>query len=138
MPFIQNVAYIDVKNGDHLPAGPEAVLIQITDHCMEPPKAKAVFAKTFAFEFSDIEEGDDYFDEMKITSEQAAAIAGILRQALAESRNVIVHCVAGLCRSGAVVEVGTILGFTDTNTYRQPNAYIKKMLMKEFGWTYDS
>jgi predicted protein tyrosine phosphatase len=42
----------------------------------------------------------------------------------------MVHCVAGLCRSGAVTEVGVMMGFEDTHRYRNPNVFVKKMLMR--------
>ena len=51
--------------------------------------------------------------------------------------NVLVHCHAGICRSGAVVEVGSMIGFTPTERYRQPNLRVKRKMMKELGLTYD-
>ena len=54
------------------------------------------------------------------------------------NRNVLVHCHAGICRSGAVVEVGTMLGFTATERFRQPNLRVKHRMMKVLGWTYDA
>jgi len=41
------------------------------------------------------------------------------------------HCVAGVCRSGAVAEVGTMLGFTDTETFRIPNVMVKRKLIQQ-------
>jgi protein tyrosine phosphatase len=52
--------------------------------------------------------------------------------------NVLVHCHAGICRSGAVVEVGTILGFTPTERFRLPNLRVKHKMMKALGLTYDA
>jgi hypothetical protein len=52
--------------------------------------------------------------------------------------NVLVHCHAGICRSGAVVEVGSMMGFTPTDRYRQPNLRVKNKMMKVLGWTYES
>jgi predicted protein tyrosine phosphatase len=51
--------------------------------------------------------------------------------------NVVVHCMAGICRSGAVVEVGVMMGFNDCEKYRQPNLRVKHKLMKQLGWTYN-
>jgi len=51
--------------------------------------------------------------------------------------NVIVHCHAGICRSGAVVEVASMMGFTPTDRYRQPNMRVKQKMMKVLGWTYE-
>jgi hypothetical protein len=52
--------------------------------------------------------------------------------------NVVVHCHAGICRSGAVVEVASIMGFTPTDKYRQPNLRVKHKMMQVLGLTYDS
>jgi hypothetical protein len=52
--------------------------------------------------------------------------------------NVVVHCVAGVCRSGAVCEVGVMMGFRDTEEFRAPNLMVKHKMMKVLGWTYDA
>ena len=51
--------------------------------------------------------------------------------------NVVVHCTAGICRSGAVVEVATMMGFADCDNFRQPNLRVKHKMMKVLGLTYD-
>jgi hypothetical protein len=51
--------------------------------------------------------------------------------------DVVVHCVAGVCRSGAVCEVGVMMGFNDTEVFRAPNLLVKHKMMKKLGWTYD-
>jgi hypothetical protein len=51
--------------------------------------------------------------------------------------NVVVHCFAGICRSGAVCEVGVMMGFNDTERFRSPNLLVKHRMMKHLGWTYD-
>lgn len=134
MPFIKNISYAEVdevRTGD--------VLIQIVDPCMEPPVPKLhTFKETHVFEFLDAEEGDIIDAEFKIQRAQAKAIIGILKSALDRDLNVVVHCVAGVCRSGAVTEVGVALGFKDTMRFRQPNLMVKHYLMRELGWTYDA
>ena len=85
----------------------------------------------------DAEDGDNFPEEAMISDEQAAQIVAILQDALDNSRNVLVHCHAGICRSGAVVEVGTMMGFTATDRYRQPNLRVKHKMMKVLGFTYD-
>jgi hypothetical protein len=52
--------------------------------------------------------------------------------------NVVVHCHAGVCRSGAVCEIGVMLGFVDTEVFRAPNLLVKHRMMKALGWDYDS
>ena len=51
--------------------------------------------------------------------------------------HVVVHCHAGVCRSGAVVEVGVMMGFDDTEVFRSPNLLVKHKMMRALGWTYD-
>jgi hypothetical protein len=37
-----------------------------------------------------------------------------------------------------VVEVATMMGFTPSDRYRQPNLRVKHKMMKVLGWTYDA
>jgi len=62
----------------------------------------------------------------------------LLQRALDNHMNVIVHCVAGVCRSGAVCEVGVMMGFQDTEAFRSPNLLVKHKMMQALGWTYDA
>jgi protein-tyrosine phosphatase len=80
---------------------------------------------------------DPNMGEFAITDEQAAELVRLLQHALDNSMNVLVHCFAGICRSGAVVEVGTLLGFTATEKYRQPNLRVKHKMMRKLGMYYD-
>jgi predicted protein tyrosine phosphatase len=143
--FIQNVAMADIPKGDHMDAGERGMLIQILDPCMQFPVPKAKFEIVKQFEFLDIEPGgtnnfknnDSALEEFAMTEAQAKEIVVLLKQAFEERRNVVVHCFAGVCRSGAVAEVGIMMGFIDTERYRQPNVHVKQLLMKELGWTYN-
>lgn len=132
-PLIENVSKEAVATGSHTSMGNSAWLIQIVTPATYFPDPKATFSKTFKFEFLDAEDGDDYPDECKFSDEQAKEIALILKKALASNINVLVHCNMGICRSGAVVEVGEILGFKSTGRYRQPNLRVKSKLLKELG-----
>ena len=139
MPFIQNVAASDIPRGMHRDPGENAILIQISDPCGYKPDPKHPFKARYFFEFLDVERDTEVDDEeMRCSPEQAAELVEILKRALAEDTNVIVHCYAGICRSGAVTEVGVIMGFTDTEIYRQPNLLVKHLMMKELGLTYDA
>lgn len=51
--------------------------------------------------------------------------------------NVVVHCYAGIFRSGAVAEVGVILGFEDTHVFRSPNRLVKHRILKALNLEYD-
>ena len=50
---------------------------------------------------------------------------------------VVVHCHAGVCRSGAVCEIGVMMGFNDTEVFRSPNLLVKHKMMQVLGWLYD-
>ena len=134
MPKIENCSWDDVKHGWHTDFGPNTVLIQIADPATFFPEPKKKFKKISQFEFLDAEEDDKKFDEdFKIQTWQAHAIVLELKYALLMNYNVIVHCHAGICRSGAVVEVGLMLGFEPTNRFRNPNTLVKKKLMEAAG-----
>jgi hypothetical protein len=75
---------------------------------------------------------------MRCSPEQAAELVRLLQHALENRMNVVVHCYAGICRSGAVCEVGVMMGFNDTERFRSPNLLVKHRMMKALGWTYDA
>lgn len=136
--WIENVSWDDCKNGWHTDMGTNSVLIQIADPATFFPVPKRQFSQVHQFEFMDAEDDDDFPDECKISDEQASEIVSILQNALANRMNVLVHCHAGICRSGAVVEVGSIMGFTPTERFRLPNIRVKHRMMRVLGLTYDS
>jgi hypothetical protein len=74
---------------------------------------------------------------MKISDADAERLVRLLQRALENKMNVVVHCFAGICRSGAVCEVGVMMGFQDTGRFRSPNLLVKHKMMKVLGWTYD-
>ena len=138
MPWIQNVALSDIKRGFHINPGDNAMLIQIVDCGSEFPTPLYKFKEIHQFEFLDVEEKDFVLEEeMKCSHEQAAELTRLLQHALDNRMNVIVHCHAGVCRSGAVCEVGVMLGFDDTEVFRAPNLLVKHRMMRALGWTYD-
>lgn len=137
-PFIQNVALSDIKKGFHMDPGINAMLIQICDPPGDFPEPKYQFREVHQFQFLDIEEKDFALDEaMRCSHEQAAELVRLLQHALDNHMNVIVHCHAGVCRSGAVCELGVMMGFRDTEGFRAPNLLVKHRMMKSLGWTYD-
>ena len=139
MPWIQNVSLSDIKKGFHIDPGPNNTLIQIVDCGMEFPEPKYKFNSVHQFEFMDLEENDKCIEpEMKITDHQATSLVILLKQALLNRSNVIIHCVAGVCRSGAVCEVGVIMGFDDTESFRSPNLLVKHKMMKYLGMSYEN
>lgn len=136
MPKIQNISMTEARVGVHICAD-NAVLIQIVDPAYEFPETKYPFSEVHQFEFLDCEADAAFDDDFKITAEQAAKIVDVLKSALERGKDVIVHCHAGVCRSGAVAEVGVMMGFEDAGRTRIPNLMVKHALMKVLGWTYD-
>jgi hypothetical protein len=136
-PWIQNVSLGDIPKGHHIDAGINSMLIQIVDPAMEFPTPLKQFREVHQFEFLDLEVSDPWGEEFKVTDEQAKELVRLLQHAFENRMNVVVHCVAGVCRSGAVCEVGVMLGFRDTEVFRSPNLMVKHKMMKELGWTYD-
>jgi len=138
MPWIENVAAIDIPKGFHHDAGPNSMLISITDPAGWKPMAFHDFKERHNFEFLDVEKDDFVLEEeMKCSQEQANELVRLLQYALKNRMNVVVHCTAGICRSGAVVEVGAMMGFDDVGKFRSPNLLVKHRMMKALGWTYD-
>ena len=130
MSWIANVSLSDIIRGHHYDPGPNSMLISIVDPDMELPTPRYPFGEVHRFRFLDIEEPDH---PHAITTGDADRIAQLLRRALDKRMNVVVHCVAGVCRSGAVTEVGVMLGFDDTEGFRSPNLLVKQRLMQALG-----
>ncbi len=137
MPWIQNVALADIPKGHHIRVGENSMLIQIVDPAMEFPTPLHKFKSVHQFEFLDLEQNDPWGEEFKITDSQAEQLVKLLQQALENRMDVVVHCHAGVCRSGAVCEVGVMMGFDDAEAFRSPNLMVKHKMMKVLGWTYD-
>lgn len=146
MPFIQNVGRGEIIKGFHYDPGPNSMLIQISDPPGDHPTPMYQFKEVYKFDFLDIEEdgmtnnGDGSWTDMSefaITDGQATELVRVLQHALTNHMNVIVHCTMGVCRSGAVCEVGIMMGFDDTETYRSPNLLVKHKMMKSLGWGFD-
>ena len=138
MPWIENVSLSDIPKGRHHNAGENSMLIQIVDPGMEFPTPMHKFKETHQFQFLDVEENDHVLEEeMRCSHEQAAELVRLLQHALDKRMNVVVHCVAGVCRSGAVCELGVMMGFNDCEVFRSPNLLVKHRMMKHLGWTYD-
>lgn len=136
-PWIQNVARSDIPRGFHIDPGSNAMLIQISDPPGDYPEPKYQFKEIHQFEFLDVEEDDFVLEEsMRCSQEQADRLVELLQHALENRMNVVVHCHAGICRSGAVCEVGVMMGFRDTQAFRAPNLLVKHRMMKKLGWLY--
>ena len=138
MPWIQNISFADANNGNYPTICiNNTIHIQIVDPDMDFPVTPHTFLRVHQFKFLDVEKDTKCDPSMKISKAQATQIVSILQDSLEKGNNVIVNCVAGVNRSGAVTEVGVMMGFDDTGEYRGYNCLVKYMLMKELGWTYD-
>ena len=131
--FIENVSRFDISTGFHADAGENSMLIQIVDFFDTFPTPKYNFKETLQFKFDDIEDEGP----TSCTNEQAKEIAQALLRAKEQHMNVIVHCFAGLCRSGAVAEVGIMLGFNPPDRIRLPNTLVKGKILKALGMKID-
>lgn len=128
MSSIINVSMSAIQKGLH-PIWEDCILIQIQDPGTEFVDSYESFDETYKFQFWD--------NDSSCTLEQAKEIVNILTTAKELNQNVVVHCHAGICRSGAVTEIGTILGFNETGAYRQPNTHVKSLMLKAAGLSYD-
>ena len=137
--FIQNVSMDSIRKGFHFDPGPNSMLIQIVDPGYEFPTPKYQFKEVRQFEFLDIEvdDGTPAWD-FRPQEDDAVKLVEALAYAKENRMNVIVHCHAGICRSGAVCETGVIMGFDDTETRRSPNTLLKGLMMKVLGISYDT
>jgi rhodanese-related sulfurtransferase len=144
-PFIQNVSAEAVREGVHFDCGDNAMLIQITDPGNASffstdgfPKPAHKFKEVRQFQFFDCDNADHpVYGEFTITDSQALAIVAALDLAKSQNMNVVVHCHAGICRSGAVAEVASLMGFNLLRGVRIPNVLVKKKMMQVLGLSYD-
>ena len=134
--WIENVSMSAVHLGHHSDLGTNTMLIRIQDPATEFCPTKYSFKEVHCFEFLDAEDEDGFDEDFKISDSQAKEIVMLLQHALETNMNVLVHCHAGICRSGAVVEIGSMMGFTPTERYRQPNLRVKSKMMKAMGVSY--
>jgi predicted protein tyrosine phosphatase len=138
MPFIENCAITDIADGLHHDCGSNSMLIQISDPDSFIPIPKNKFKEIHKFKFLDIDDYDESINQDYFIQEwQAKELVKLLQHALNNDMNVVVHCFAGICRSGAVVEIGKILGFTPVEKFRSPNTRVMRLMMNELGLDYE-
>lgn len=130
MPKILNLPKFDAAR--FVPNGPWD-LIRISDPAQGFIQLDSKIAKRYnsihEFEFLDADSG--FEDCVLFQREQARDIMNILVDALDNDRNVLVHCNMGMCRSGAVVQVGIMMGFDDPKVFRDPTARVMRYLTDE-------
>jgi predicted protein tyrosine phosphatase len=132
MSHIQHLSLANYRSGCFLPAD---IAIRICDD-------ESMFGedypnmKTHRFIFADVNEGD----AQAISHEQAWQMLAVLQNAKENNQHVLVHCVAGISRSGAVAQFAIdYLGFDDGVSkvshraqWRLPNAGVVKALRSAY------
>ncbi len=131
-PWIENIGFKEIKDGYHHDPGFNSMLIQICDPLTEFPQPKYEFKEVYQYRFLDVDDSNipDAIFDAACSDEDARNIAVNLLHALSNSMNVVVHCHMGVSRSGAVAEVGTMLGFRDVGNWRAPNPLVKRKLLQ--------
>ena len=132
--WITNVSKNDIEQGNHEDAGDNAMVIRIMDPGAYYGFTKKQFKEEYVFLFLDIE---DQNHPWSFSEEEAKRLSKLLKHAYDNKMNVVVHCMLGSSRSGAVVEVGIEMGFEDRGKTRSPNNLVKSLIKKELGLPYD-
>jgi predicted protein tyrosine phosphatase len=108
-------------------------LIAIHSVGKQPSNITAPFGAVHRFCFDDEEKGDNC-----ITDRQAREIGCVIRLAEASGvKTLWVHCDAGICRSGAVVEAAMLLGHEpddEISNERIPNTLVFTCIRKALGF----
>ena len=131
MPYIENISLRQAVKGDHWNRGQDSVLIQIVNPAYGFPNTSTKFSEVFQFEILDAEDRDNFHEDAKFSTEQAAQIVKILVDALDANKNVTVHCHMGISRSGAVALIGSFIGFELRTKNQVPNRLMQKLMERE-------
>lgn len=135
MPYVQNVSFDDVKKLIIHNDCKNTLLISITDNDMPYPTHLGFdFWSAVYYQFLDVY-GPEY--KQAISEGQAKGIIQWLEFAKRHNKDVLVHCMMGINRSGAVREVAEILGFEVIGQKQGYNAYVKTKLMQAAGFGYE-
>ncbi len=108
-------------------------LISIHSVGSKEANISAPFGMIFRFCFNDVEK-----EELNpITQQDAEAIASIIKEAeKSQIKTLWVHCDAGICRSGAIVEAAALLGHTpddEISNERFANGLVFNLVRKALG-----
>ena len=141
--YIANVSLEKIE-ADSFETLKNKILISITDVGYSAKiKNDSEWAAIYRFQFEDVEEEEIYSiykkedilpDWAQIISEiQAEEIAKILSFSMGKN-NIIVHCSAGVSRSGAITEAGLLLGFKlyEFSNLRTINKTVYNKIIKNF------
>lgn len=128
MPYIENLSLSNIVKGIHMNRPNDSILIQIVTPGDDFPKPWYDFSEVYQFEISDLVNKEFFDKDSNFTEKHASQIVKILIDAYNNNKNVVVHCAAGLSRSGAVACVGRMLGFELRYNNQIPNLNMLKMM----------
>ena len=128
MLYIENLSLNNIVKGIHKNKGSESVLIQIVTPGDDFPKSKDKFLEVYRFEIADLVDREAFDQDEHFTVEHAKQIVKILFDAYSAERNVVVHCNAGLSRSGAVAFIGRMMGFELRYRNQLPNPNMMRLM----------
>lgn len=137
--WIANYSMEQIRKGKHFDVSwSPTILIQIKDPELDRfviSPQQSLFKEVHQFSFLDIEEENA---KDSVTNEDIQDIADILTHAKSNNYNVIVHCHAGICRSGAIAEAGRLFGFDilEGINKRIPNLLVLRKLRTALGLTF--
>jgi predicted protein tyrosine phosphatase len=110
-----------------------AIRILETDSTFPENQCTGRYKETHFFNFDDVDEvrTDHMGTHHPISAKDAAKIYDILVRASEMNIDVIVHCAAGICRSGAVAQFAIdYLGFVPAfHTQMRPNLAVKRAMI---------
>lgn len=131
MPWIMNRGEGAVEQ---MEPEPETVCVSITE-----PGRKAKlprFDDLLRLEFQDYDgERKHPEDAVLFSPQRAARTARFLRKHRDAGRNIVVHCAAGISRSGAIVEAAleAFREYEDRGWPRFPNGHVKRLMKRALG-----
>jgi predicted protein tyrosine phosphatase len=101
-------------------------LIQIVDPDMEFPTPKHDFKENIKVKFYDVDsEASD-----GISEEQSRIIFEFILDSYKSSHDLMIHCVAGINRSGGVLGAAEAIGFKLGCTNETYNTFVKSQILK--------
>lgn len=131
--FTANLSRRQVEAGVPFEVGLNDWLISINDFDGATPNFANKWQEVLEVFFDDIEEEQ----EEAINVFQAFQIASFINRARHQQKNVWIHCTAGICRSGAVVEVLKLLGFTVAEDFRASERIPNSRVFSLVRWQFD-
>lgn len=130
MPFVANRSRLAAE---HWEFTPNTVCISITDPDSPNAKLSEGFWETIRLKFHDVERMEDFNKCAPVTEEQIKDIADFILKH--RGRNILVHCEAGVSRSGGVAEaiLDTFPEYRDEGWDRAANGLVKSLLKRALG-----